>query len=112
MSYVDPQKLKGTLDPAIPFFTITRTFTTTVLTIDSLSQFGAYIRSFRIVNLDGAANAQYRMHQATEPLKPVPPNSDVTEESWSSFVQITPDAVTGNGFIEMELVKKEDAERK
>src|SRR5574341_1429496 len=112
MSYVDPQKLKGTLDPAIPFFTSTLTFTTAVLTIDSLSQFGAYMRSFRIVNLDAAANAQYRMHQATEPQKPIPPSSDVTEESWSSFVQITPNAVSGNGFIEMELVKRKDAERK
>jgi hypothetical protein len=111
MSYVKPSKLKGNSDPTLSFFTSTLVFTTSVLTIDSLNQFGAYIKSFRIVNLDNGNAVTFRQGTTTDPSKTIPPNSENVSDGWESFVQITPNAVSGNGYIELDLVAKSDAEK-
>lgn len=111
MSYVNKDDLRGILDPTLSFFNTTLAFTTAVLNIDTLAQFGAYIRSYRIVNNDAVNNCQYRTVSTTDLLKNVPPSSAVSEQGWESFVQITPNAGTGTGFIELELVSKKDALR-
>src|SRR5215469_1861262 len=101
MSYVDPSKLKGNLDTSISFFTTTIDFTNAVLIIDALSNYGAYIKEFRIVNQDGTNNLSYIQGDLSQPSKVVPPNSEADVSGWESFIQITPNAVTGAGFVEM-----------
>lgn len=110
MSYVDTTKLRGLQDPTLSYFTTTLTFTTAVLTIDSLTQFQAYIRAFRIVNQDGANVVTYRQGSGSEPVKTVPISSElVADPSWESFLQITPNAVSGTGFVELDLVPRDKA---
>lgn len=111
MSYVNKDILRGILDTSLSFFNTTLPFTTAVLTIDTLTQYGAYIRSFRIVNNDAANLVNYRTVSTTDTLKTVPPSSALSEQGWESFLQITPNAVTGNGFVELELVSRKDAIR-
>lgn len=110
MSYVDSAKLKGTLNVDIPHITITVAFTTAVVTLDVLSQYGSYARAYKIVNNDATNVVNFVQHQLTDVQRQVPIQSEVSDEGWFSFIQITADAVTGTGYIELELVKKEDAE--
>lgn len=109
MSYVDTAKLRGLADPTLSFFTTTLAFTTAVLTIDALTQFQAYIKAFRIVNQDGANVVTYVQGSRFQPTKTVPINSEVSADGWESFIQITPNAVTGTGFIELDLVPRPQA---
>lgn len=110
MSYVNLAKLKGILDPTIPFFTTTLPFTTAVLIIDALTQFQSYIKAFRIVNADGTNVVTYIQGSLAGTVKTVPINSEVVANGWESFIQITPNAVTGGGFIELDLVERKYAE--
>lgn len=110
MSFVDTSKLRGLQDPTIAFFTTTIAFTTAVLTIDALTQYGAYIKSFRIVNNDGTNVINFVQGDASQPTKQVPINSDFIADGWESYVKITPNAVTGSGYIELDLVTRPNAE--
>lgn len=111
MSYVNKNILRGILDTTLSFFNTTLTFTTAVLIIDTLTQYGAYIRSYRIVNNDAGNAVSYRTVSPTDPIKTVPPSSALTEQGWESFLEITPNAVTGSGYVELELVSRKDAIR-
>lgn len=110
MSYFNAQKLRGLLDQSLSFFTTVQAFTTSPLTIDSLTQFQAYIKAFRIVNQDGTNVLTYVQGQLTEPSKTVPISSEVVSTAWESFIKLTPNAVSGKGFIEMDLVPRSVAE--
>lgn len=110
MSYVDTTKLRGLQDPTIAFFTTTIAFTTALLTIDALTQYGAYIKSFRIVNNDGTNVINFIQGGPAQPTKQVPINSDFIADGWESYLQITPNAVTGTGYVELDLVTRPNAE--
>lgn len=111
MSYVNQEILKGNLDPTIPFFTTSQNFTTAVISIDALSQFGAYLKAFRIQNNDAANNLLYRQGGLSEPQKVLPPASEIVVEGWESFIEITPNGATGTGSLEMDLIIRKDAEK-
>lgn len=111
MSYIDTGKFKGTLDPTIPFVTATLPFTTSELVIDTKTKFTSYARAFRIVNNDSIAAITYRQGQASEPLKSIPPSSELLFEGWESFIDIIPNAVSGLGYIEIDLVNIKDAQK-
>lgn len=104
MSYVDASTLKGNLDPNIPFVTTTLVFGLAVLTVNTKDMFHGFAKEFRIVNQDSVNNLSYRQGAIDAPLKVVPPNSEVVVNGWESFIQITPNAGTGAGFIELDLV--------
>lgn len=106
MSYVNPAILRGVGDALLSTVTTTQAFTTVQVLIDALTQFSSYIRSFRIVNNDAIGNLTYRQGSRAEPLKTVPINSEVVVEGWESFLEINPNAVTGTGFIELDLVDR------
>jgi len=110
MSFVNKSILKGVNNQSLSFFTTTIPFTTSQLRIDTLTQYQAYIKKFRIVNKDTVAQATYRQGSMSEPLKPVPLSSEVSSEGWESFLEINPNAVSGDGFLEMDLINKRDAE--
>jgi len=109
MSYVPKDLLKGILDPRISFYTSDQSFTTSVVNIDLKTQFQAYAKTFRIVNQDSVNNLSYRQGSVSGISKIVPPNSEVVVNGWESFIQITPNAGTGAGFIEFDLVNVPDA---
>lgn len=111
MSYVNTAKLKGNLDTTIPFSTSTFPFTTSQLRTDCIAQFGAYSKTFRIVNQDPTNQLTYRQGAPDSTLKPVPPNSEVIVEGWESYIEINPNAATGNGFLEIDLVPYKEAQK-
>lgn len=112
MSYVNTAKLKGLLDPTLTSFTTTIPFTTSPIIIDALTQYNSYIHSFRIANNDITNVVQYRQGALDQPLKNIPISSQESGPGWESFLQIIPDAVTGSGYIEIELVLRDNAELK
>lgn len=109
MSFVNKAILKGNLDPSLAFFTSEQAFTTSELKIDSVTQFGAYIKEFRIVNQDSLNALQYRQGGTSAILKTVPPLSEVDVSGWESYVDIIPNGTSGAGFIEYDLVNLQDA---
>lgn len=104
MSYVRPELLKGILDPTIAFVVSTFPFLLAQLKTDCVSQFGGLARKFRIVNQDAVNNLTYRQGAADSVLKTVPPNSEVLVEGWESYIEINPNAGTGAGFLEIDVV--------
>lgn len=110
MSYVNPSKLKGLNDLSLSFFTTTLAFTTSVLTVDSLTQFGGYIKAFRIVNNDNTNSVSWIQGGLSQPVKQLTPVSEIVSNGWESFIQITPNAVTGTGFLEIDIVSRQSAE--
>lgn len=111
MSYVRAHRLKGLRDPSLSFFTITLAFTTAQLVIDALTQYGSYIYAFRIVNQDGTNVCQYRQGSPSTPLKTIPINtSEESDPAWESYLEIDPNAVSGVGYVELNLVQRQLAE--
>lgn len=106
MSYVDKEILRGVGDALISTSTSTFPFTTTQLIRDSITQFGSYIRSFRIVNNDLANPLTYRQGAADAPLKSIPLQSEVVVEGWESYIEINPNGTSGAGFLELDLVNR------
>lgn len=80
--------------------------------IDALVQFGLLIKSYRIVNNDAGAAVTFRTKSPSGTLKTIAPNSDGSDDDWTSYFEVNPNAVSGNGIIELELVKREDAYQK
>lgn len=111
MSYVNPRLLRGVGDALLSTVTTTLPFTTAQLIRDALTQYGSYIRAFRIVNNDALANLTYRQGSPSEPLKTVPLSSEVVVEGWESYIEVNPNAATGSGFVELDLVNRFEALR-
>lgn len=109
MSYVDKSLLRGILDPNLSFYTTTRPFTTSQVIIDALADYGSYIRTFLIVNQDNINQLTYRQAAPTAPAKTLPMSSEREVQGWESYLEINPNAISGTGYIELELVKYEDA---
>ncbi len=111
MSYVDKAILKGVDDQSLSFYTTTQVIGTAQVVIDSLTLFNAYIRAFRIINNDGINIMTYRQGALTQPLKTIPINSQETQNGWESFIEINPNAVSGVGILEMDLIERGEALR-
>jgi len=112
VSYVNPAILRGVGDALLSTVTTTIVFTTAQRRIDALTEFGGYIRAFRIINSDPTNALTYRQGGIAEPLKSLPSSSEVVVEGWESFLEINPNAGTGTGIIELDIVDRFDALRK
>jgi len=112
VSYVNPAILRGVGDALLSTVTTTIVFTTAQRRLDALTEFGGYIRAFRIVNNDAVNQLTYRQGGLSEPLKIVPVASEVVVEGWESFIEINPNAVTGTGLIELDIVDRFAAQKK
>lgn len=74
-------------------------------------QFGQLCRGIRIINNDSLANVTYRTQSPSAPLRTVPPSSDETIEGWTSYIEINPDPVSGDGIVEIDLVPMQYAKK-
>jgi hypothetical protein len=111
MSAIQQNGLKSANDPLIPFISVPETIGTVQIRHDSLLETGLLTKSIRIINNDGANPITYRTASPSSVLKTVPPNSDETIPEWTSYLEINPNAVTGNGILERDLVTNEDAHK-
>jgi|APSaa5957512535_1039671.scaffolds.fasta_scaffold06084_4 hypothetical protein len=109
MSSIDLGSLKSSKDLDIPFSNDSQAIGVTQINHDTLIEFGMLVKTLRIVNDDNVNNITYKTGSASGLLKTLPPNSEVTIDGWFSVFQIFPNAVTGNGLIEMDLTPTREA---
>lgn len=111
MSQIVPALLKSASSLDIPFTEFPQAILTAQITLDTMQRFNQLIKSVRIVNDDALAVLTYRTQSPSGILKTVDPSSEVTFDQWGSFIQINPNAVSGNGLLELDLVEPKDALR-
>lgn len=111
MSQVVPALLKSASSLDIPFTEFPQDIGTVQIIIDTLQRMNQLIKSVRIVNDDALANLTYRTQSPSGLLKTVDPSSEVTFDQWGSYIEINPDAVSGAGLLELDLVEPKDALR-
>jgi len=112
VSLVEIRKLKGINDPGLTWDKIVFPFTTAVEQHDFLTEFNSYVRAYRIFNNDLLANLVYRQDRIGNPTIPMNPGDIEVQEGWVSFIQVTPNAVSGDGILEVDLVPREIAQKK
>lgn len=111
MSAIDTDSLKSASDPLLPFITRIENFTTAPLRHDSLLEFGYLIKSVKVTNNDNLATLTLRTISPSNNTITVDPSTELTLDEWTSFIEIVPNAVTGNGQIEMNLVTSKEARK-
>jgi len=86
-------------------------FTTTVVSHFCSMEFGGYGVGARIINNDTLNNLTYRLHSDRGTARIVPISSEVVINEWFDIIVITPDAVTGTGQLEIDVVPLNEARR-
>lgn len=86
-------------------------FTTTAIRRDFAIEQNMIGIGARITNFDSLNNCIVRLHSKNGTARVVPPNSDLTINEWFEQIHIEPDGTSGNGQLEIELVRPEDARR-
>lgn len=112
MSHVEVRKLRGINDTNLVWDTIPFPFTVTQLRIDFLNQYGSYVRAYRVINRDTLNLLTYRQDQQGKQLITLDPSSQDNQEGWTSYLEVNPDVITGNGLLEVDLVTRENAQKK
>lgn len=112
MSQVEIRKLKGINDTDLNWDTLPFAFTTAVIRHDFLTEYNSYVRAYRVINEDGLAVLTYRQDQRGKQAITLDPSSIDNQEGWTSFIEVTPNAVSGQGILEVDLVPRELAEKK
>jgi len=112
MSHVQISKLKGINDGTLTWDTIPFPFTTAVLLHDFLQEYNSYVRAYRVINADLVNSLDYRQDSRTKQPITLDPASIDNQEGWTSLIEITPNAVSGTGTLEVDLVPREIAELK
>lgn len=112
MSVVNISNLKGINDVTLVWDTLPFDFTTAALIIDFLNRYNSYVRAYRVINTDVLTGLTYRQDGAYKAAIPVEPSSIDRQEGWTSYIQVNPDAVNGQGTLEVDLVTRENAQKK
>jgi len=104
------QNLKSATDDNIPSSNREpQAFTTTAIRFNTIWQFGLVGKGARIINTDATNNLTYRLHSNQGIARIIPPSSEILVREWFAQLHIEPNAVTGQGQLEMELAKLKDA---
>jgi len=112
MSHVEVAKLKGINDETVKWDTIVFPFTILQERHDFLTENNSYVRSYRVVNRDTTNILTYRQDQANKQAITLDPSTQEFQEGWTSYIEVNPNAVTGSGFLEVDLVTRENAQLK
>ena len=110
MSKVEIRKLKGINDTSLVWDTLPFDFTTLQFFRDFLSEFGSYVRGYRIINQDSLNELTYRQDQKNKTTIILDPSSIDTQQGWTSYIEVNPNAATGSGVLEVDLVPRAIAE--
>jgi len=112
MSQVEIRKLNGINDTRLTWDTLPFPFTTAILLHDFLQEYNSYVRAYRVINQDAVNVLIYRQDSRTKQAITLDPNSIDNQEGWTSLIEVTPNAATGSGILEVDLVPREIAELK
>jgi len=74
-------------------------------------QFGGWGVGAKITNDDALNVIIFRLHSDAGRARTVPINSNVVVNEWFDIIIITPDAVTGSGQLELDIVPFKEAIR-
>lgn len=105
------ESLKSPTDPNLPFYSFKQVISTSEIKMDIFNQFGAYAKAVIITNLDKNNNISVILNEPNAPSEIIPPSTKGESDVWANFIDLTPDAVTGNGVLELWLVRPEDARK-
>lgn len=100
---------KSASDPSIPFFSFKQKIGTAVLSHDCLNEFGCLCKTVVITNFDAVNSVSVVTKDPNQPADVIPPSTKGSQDEWISHVVLTPNAGTGNGLLELQLVKLTDA---
>jgi len=113
LSAIDTEFLKSINDQTIPFSFHQEVIGIVPIKFDTLFRFEAkLIQRGRIINDDNVNPILLQVGSVQAPVQSIPPNSDETFDGWFSKIFITPDTVTGKGFLELDLVSSKDAKQR
>lgn len=112
MSHVQIRNLKGINDTGLTWDTIPFPFTTAILLHDFLQEYNSYVRAYRVINEDAVNTLVYRQDSRTKQAITLDPVSIDNQQGWTSLIEVTPNAGTGVGILEVDLVPREIAELK
>lgn len=112
MSNIQILSLKGINDESLVWDTIPFPFTVTALIIDFLNRYNSFVRAYRVINEDVLTSLTYRQDGAYKQPITLEPSSIDRQEGWTSYIQVNPDIVNGQGTLEVDLVTRENAQKK
>jgi len=112
VSFINFADLRPVSDIDIPFNAREpENFTTVVVNHSTALEFARICKQARIINNDAVNVITFRLHSNRGTARVIPLSSEITINEWFSDIFITPDGVTGDGQLEMDLVKIEDARK-
>jgi len=112
VSQVDVSELKGINDPSLVWDTIPFPFTTAQIRHDFLMENNSYVRAYRVINRDPIASLTYRQDSANKQAIVLELASSDEQEGWTSYLEVNPNAVSGLGTLEVDLVTRGNAQKK
>jgi len=112
LSVVQLGSLKGINDLTLVWNTLTFPFTTAQLRIDFLNRYNSFVRAYRVVNQDVLATLTYRQDGGYSQLITLDPSAIDEQQGWTSYLEVNPNAVSGQGELEVDLVTRENAQKK
>jgi len=106
------QTLKSASDDLIPsFLREAQNGTTTVISHDTLMEWGLIGKGARIINNDSVNNLDIQLHSNTGTVLEIPPNSELVINEWFSTIICTPDGVTGAYQLTIEVAELIEARK-
>jgi len=106
------ETLRSAADDNIPsFLRAAENGTTTAINHNTFYEFGKIGKGARIINNDSLNNLTVRLHDPNATAQIVPPNSELVIQEWYAGLFITPDNVTGDFQITLELANLEEAQK-
>lgn len=112
LSLVEIAILKGVNDPNLNWDKRIFPFTIAQERHDFLTEDNSYVRAYRIINRDSLAPLTYRQDKNNQPLITLDPSSIDEQEGWTSYIEVNPNAVSGLGILEVDLVPRGLAQKK
>jgi len=86
-------------------------FTTAVVRHFCSMEFHAWGVGAKIINNDSLNTITYRLHSDRGRARIVPIDSEITINEWFDVIIVTPDAVSGSGQLELDVVPFADARK-
>jgi len=106
------ETLKSASDDKIPsFLRAAENGTTAVINHNTFYEFGKLGKGAEIINNDSTNNLLVRLHDPNATARIVPPSSSLIIQEWYAGIFITPDAVTGNFQLTLELSNLVEAQK-
>jgi len=106
------ETLRSASDDLIPsFLRAAENGTTTAINHNTFYEFGKIGKGARIINNDSLNNLDVRLHDPNATIQIVPPNSELVIQEWFAGIFCTPDGVTGDFQITLELANLNEAQK-